>query len=80
MIPQRALKILPPEAEISAECVPNFYGGAWVVWARWDRREGEDGPERKERPLTQFVQPALAARWVHEFDRLKCDQGHTEKP
>ena len=57
---QRALKIIPREAVISAECKPNFYGGAWVIWARMDGYE---------RPVTQFTEPFSAARWVHTYYR-----------
>ncbi len=61
---QRALKVLPREAELSGECVPNYYGGAWMIWARWTDEDGWH-----ERPVTQFVHPALAARWLHDYDR-----------
>lgn len=79
MNPQRALKIIPREAVISAECRVNHYGGAWVIWARWEH-ECEDGTMLPcQRPVTQFVEPFSAAWWIAEYDRGLCDDSHIEK-
>lgn len=61
---QRALQVIPAEAVVTAECRVNFYGGAWIIWARM-----ADGYER---PVTQFAEPFSAAHWLAEYD--KCRQ------
>lgn len=67
MTPERAIHILgdlAPACAVTAESRPNYYGGAWVVWARVDDYA---------RPLTQFAEPFSAARWVNRFDALLAE-------
>jgi hypothetical protein len=78
---ERALKIIPEEAVLSAESVPNYFGGAWVVWAYWlDYERDPDEPARLystaiKRPVTQFAEPFSAARWLAEYNRARPDTG-----
>jgi len=58
----RAIQIIPHDAVITATCRPNYYGGAWVVWARYFV-----GTVEQIRPVTQFAEPFSAARWVNSW-------------
>jgi hypothetical protein len=49
---------------VEARCKTNYYGGAWVIFAVCGDFE---------RPLTQTLDPGIAARWINEFDRKKAE-------
>lgn len=68
MSPERAHTIIPTDAILSAECRPNTFGGAWIIWARQSNND--------ERPVTIFSarDPFGAAHWLADFDRLRYEQ------
>lgn len=68
MTPEYARKILgafASTAVITARTTVNYYGGAWVIYARI--------AADYERPLTQFAanDPWHAARWINDYERLR---------
>jgi hypothetical protein len=73
MNPQRAILVLEDildKVEVYDLSIPNYYGGAWVIYARtWDRQTGEF-----KRPLTQFAEPFSSARWLQEFETLRAEE------
>jgi hypothetical protein len=66
MSPDRAARVVPAEAVLTAETRVGYYGSAWMIFARMDGYE---------RPVTQFAShdPFRAARWLADFE--KCRQG-----
>jgi hypothetical protein len=60
---ERALKIIPKDAKLTAETKAGYFGNAWHIVARC--------PDGYERTVTSFATEGAgqAARWLRKFDQ-----------
>jgi hypothetical protein len=67
----RARKIVPLDATLTATSTPNRYGGAWIVWAEYETIIEDDAGNFDSivegRVVTQFAEPFSAARWINAW-------------